>query len=195
MSYHPTILSHTTICFRFKVSPRELRRLRDKGVFPEPDATNEAGHRNAQVPFWKISTVKKFFASYKRFSKRPSWKYFTGGPVYIYEVQGGRTWGGDTEDFVSFCLVVTKEKISIKDFTAMFAEVGQSEGIHYGPAFLRDVAKRLCDPDEKYHKKREVPTNRRIEYDGYYWEIRQLGDSDNNGLLFDNARAIPIDWA
>ena len=122
-------------------------------------------------------------------------KYFVGGPVYIYEVHGGRMCGGDSEDFVSFCLVVTKERVSIKDFLKMFANVGESPSIHYGPSFLRNVAKRLCEPGGDYHKKRKVPTNRRIEYEGYYWEIRCRGDSDNNCLLFDNAKTIPIDWA
>ena len=187
-----TLLGFTDIVIQFHLARATLRKLRDRGEFPPPDHTRGCG-----IAMWKESTVKRFFADYKKFSPstRPSWKYFVGGPVYIYEVYGGRMWGGDSEDFVSFCFVVTKEKISIKDFTAMFAEMGRSASIHYGSTFLRDVANRLCKPVEEHSKKREVPTNRRIEYDGYYWEIRHRDGEDNNCMFFDNANTLPIDGA
>jgi hypothetical protein len=115
-------------------------------------------------------------------------------PVYVYEIHGGRTWGGDSDEFCGFSFVITKDKISIRDFADMFAEAAKLSTVHYGEKFLRNVAKRLCTPEEK-GKKREVPRWRTIEFDGYRWSIERFGGSHNESLIFDNGNMLPIDHA
>lgn len=115
-------------------------------------------------------------------------------PVYVYEVHGGRTWGGDSDEFCGFCFVVTKEPISVRDFTDMFVEAAKLSTVHYGENFLRDVARRLCAPEEK-GQNRKVPYWRTVEFDGYRWSVKRSLGSHNESILFDNGNKIPIDYA
>lgn len=121
-------------------------------------------------------------------------KPFTHHPVYVYEVHGGRTWGGDSEDFCSFCFVLTKDSVSVKDFIDMFGEAAKLDCVGYGEKFLRDAAKRLCAPEKK-GEKRKVPHWRTVEFGGYRWSFERFGGTHGAGILFDNANSIPIDYA